>query len=113
MLYQTGYLTIADYSQGLYQLRVPDEEVKRDIAALLAGAWGWSCPARMTPLRLMGPTKGREGQSQDQIFNRCFLSAMPTASERFAAPSFAKISRRCFLTPTSEMPNCLAMSLLA
>ena len=38
MLYQTGYLTIADYSQGLYQLRVPDEEVKRDIAALLAGA---------------------------------------------------------------------------
>ena len=30
--------TIADYSQGLYQLRVPDEEVKRDIAALLAGA---------------------------------------------------------------------------
>ena len=39
MLYQTGYLTIADYSQGLYQLRVPDEEVKRDIAALLAGAW--------------------------------------------------------------------------
>ena len=39
MLYQTGYLTIADYSQGLYELRVPDEEVKRDIAALLAGAW--------------------------------------------------------------------------
>ena len=39
MLYQTGYLTIADYSQGLYQLRVPDEEVKRDVAALLAGAW--------------------------------------------------------------------------
>ena len=37
MLYQTGYLTIADYSQGLYQLRVPDEEVKRDMAALLAG----------------------------------------------------------------------------
>lgn len=25
--------TIADYSQGLYQLRVPDEEVMRDIAA--------------------------------------------------------------------------------
>ena len=39
MLYQTGYLTIADYSQGLYQLRVPDEEVKRDVAALVAGAW--------------------------------------------------------------------------
>ena len=27
------------YSQGLYQLRVPDEEVKRDVAALVAGAW--------------------------------------------------------------------------
>ena len=39
MLYQTGYLTIADYSDGLYQLRVPDEEVKRDIASLVAGAY--------------------------------------------------------------------------
>ena len=39
MLYQTGYLTIADYSDGLYRLRVPDEEVKRDIASLVAGAY--------------------------------------------------------------------------
>ena len=39
MLYQTGYLTIADYSQGIYRLRVPDEEVKRDVAALVAGAY--------------------------------------------------------------------------
>ena len=39
MFYQTGYLTIADYSQGIYRLRVPDEEVKRDIAALVAGAY--------------------------------------------------------------------------
>ena len=39
MLYQTGYLTIADYSQGLYQLRVPDEEVKRDIAEHPSGIW--------------------------------------------------------------------------
>ena len=39
MLYQAGYLTISGYSQGLYQLRIPDEEVRRDIAALLAGAW--------------------------------------------------------------------------
>ena len=31
--------TIADYSDGLYQLRVPDEEVKRDIASLVAGAY--------------------------------------------------------------------------
>ena len=39
MLYQTGYLTIANYSNGLYQLCVPDEEVKRDVASLLAGAY--------------------------------------------------------------------------
>ena len=39
MLYQTGYLTIADYFDGLYRLRVPDEEVRRDVAALLAGAY--------------------------------------------------------------------------
>ncbi len=39
MLYQTGYLTIADYSYGLYKLRVPDEEVRQDLAALLAGAY--------------------------------------------------------------------------
>ena len=39
LLYQTGYLTIADYSYGLYTLRVPDEEVRQDLAALLAGAY--------------------------------------------------------------------------
>ena len=39
MLYQTGYLTIADYAHGLYTLRVPDEEVRQDLAALFAGAY--------------------------------------------------------------------------
>ncbi len=39
LLYQTGYLTISDYSYGLYTLRVPDEEVRQDLAALLAGAF--------------------------------------------------------------------------
>ena len=39
LLYQTGYLTISDYSYGLYTLRVPDEEVRQDLAALLAGAY--------------------------------------------------------------------------
>ena len=39
LLYQTGYLTIRDYSYGLYTLRVPDEEVRQDLAALLAGAF--------------------------------------------------------------------------
>ena len=39
LLYQTGYLTIADCSYGLYTLRIPDEEVRQDLAALLAGAY--------------------------------------------------------------------------
>ena len=39
MLYQTGYLTIGSYSHGLYELRVPDEEVRQDLAALVAGAY--------------------------------------------------------------------------
>ena len=39
ILYQTGYLTIVDYSYGLYTLRVPDEEVRQDLAALIAGAY--------------------------------------------------------------------------
>ena len=38
MLYQTGYLTIDSYSSGLYKLRVPDEEVRQDVAALVVGA---------------------------------------------------------------------------
>ena len=39
MLYQTGYLTIESYSNQLYTLRVPDEEVRQDLAALVAGAY--------------------------------------------------------------------------
>ena len=35
MLYQTGYLTIKDYRQGLYSLCVPDEEVRRDLSKLM------------------------------------------------------------------------------
>ena len=40
MLYQTGYLTIKDYSpyKRSYVLAVPDEEVRQDLSALLAGA---------------------------------------------------------------------------
>ena len=39
MLYQTGYLTIRDYSPQFddYTLGVPDEEVRRDLTLLLAG----------------------------------------------------------------------------
>ena len=36
MLYQTGYLTIADYEDGDYLLKVPDEEVRRDLMLLVA-----------------------------------------------------------------------------
>ena len=39
MLFQSGYLTIRDYSPltGLYTLGVPDEEVRRDLSVLLTG----------------------------------------------------------------------------
>ena len=39
LLFQTGYLTIRDYSPqfGDYTLGVPDEEVRRDLTTLLAG----------------------------------------------------------------------------
>ena len=35
MLYQTGYLTIANYRYGLFDLCVPDEEVRQDLSALM------------------------------------------------------------------------------
>ena len=40
MLYQTGYLTIKDYSpyKHSYVLTVPDEEVRQDLSSLLAAA---------------------------------------------------------------------------
>ena len=40
MLYQSGYLTIREYSSntGLYTLGVPDEEVRRDLSMLMTGA---------------------------------------------------------------------------
>ena len=52
MLYQTGYLTIDSYNSGLYKLRVPDEEVRQDVAALVAQAMadrdaGWSATLGM------------------------------------------------------------------
>ena len=39
MLYQSGYLTIRDYDplRRLYTLGVPDEEVRQDLSALMAG----------------------------------------------------------------------------
>ena len=37
MLFQTGYLTIADYKDRLFSLAIPDEEVRQDLSALMAG----------------------------------------------------------------------------
>ena len=37
LLYQTGYLTIRDYKDGLYTLGVPDEEVRQDFCTLMTG----------------------------------------------------------------------------
>ena len=37
MLYQTGYLTIQSYRDGLFSLCVPDDEVRRDLSKLMAG----------------------------------------------------------------------------
>ena len=54
MLYQSGYLTVKDYDDGLFTLGVPDEEVRRDLATLIAGAaadedmqWASSLGAKM------------------------------------------------------------------
>ncbi len=37
MLYQTGYLTIADFTGYSFDLCVPDEEVRQDLSALMSG----------------------------------------------------------------------------
>ena len=54
MFYQTGYLTIKDYKYGLFDLGVPDEEVRQDLSALMTGlvadkdvAWAASLGAKL------------------------------------------------------------------
>ena len=42
--------------------------------------------------------------------SRCFCSAIDAASARVATPSFAKITVRCFLTLTGDIPNWTAIS---
>ena len=37
MLFQTGYLTIKDFNGTSFDLCVPDEEVRQDLSALMAG----------------------------------------------------------------------------
>ena len=37
MFYQSGYLTIKGYEDGLYRLGPPDEEVRRDLSETVTG----------------------------------------------------------------------------
>ena len=52
MLYQTGYLTLGDYNRFLhsYELRVPNEEVRKDLAILTAAAIADKKPDWVTAL---------------------------------------------------------------
>ena len=74
MLYQTGYLTIESYSQRLYKLRVPDEEVRQDLAALIAGAYAGKDAQWSASLGI----KLRAGQ-WDDFFDglRCLYAKLP------------------------------------
>ena len=58
MLFQSGYLTIKDYEDGLYKLGVPDEEVRRDLAKTVTGviadestAWAASLGVKLLTAR--------------------------------------------------------------
>ncbi|MBP5321118.1 MAG: PD-(D/E)XK nuclease domain-containing protein, partial [Kiritimatiellae bacterium] len=54
MLYQTGYLTITGYRYGVFELGIPDEEVRQDLSALMSSliadrdtAWASSLGAKL------------------------------------------------------------------
>ena len=58
MLYQSGYLTIKGYSDGLYKLGPPDEEVRRDLSKMVTGvisgegtAWASSLGVKLVTSR--------------------------------------------------------------
>ena len=58
MLYQSGYLTIKGYDDGLYKLGPPDEEVRRDLAETVTGvisgegtAWAASLGVKLITAR--------------------------------------------------------------
>ena len=58
MLFQSGYLTIKGYDDGLYKLGVPDEEVRRDLAKTVTGviadestAWAASLGVKLITAR--------------------------------------------------------------
>ena len=58
MLFQSGYLTIKGYDDGLYRLGVPDEEVRRDLTKTVTGviadestAWAASLGVKLLTAR--------------------------------------------------------------
>ena len=92
MLFQTGYLTIGDFSPAtrMYSLRVPDEEVRRDLATLMTAvaadrdtSWGSSLGGMLLnaqwdeffdglkALYASLPYGAKEGRVHEHSFERC------------------------------------------
>ena len=104
MLFQTGYLTIKGYSpyKQAYELRIPDEEVRQDLSALLAAscanrdmAWAQSLGIKLLDAEwepffdglkslyaamAYGPTEGRKPES---TYARCLAFLLASQGFRF------------------------------
>ena len=104
MLYQTGYLTIRDYSPDteLYTLGVPDEEVRRDFNLLMTGVaadkdvqWAAQLGAKLKTRKweefffglkslyaamAYGP---REGRVHENAYGRCLAFLLASQGFRF------------------------------
>jgi len=94
MLYQTGYLTIADYNlyTRMFTLKVPDEEVRQDLASLTAAymanrsvdwvsslggmllTWQWEdFLDGLKALYAAQPYGSREGRVQESSYERALM----------------------------------------
>ena len=104
MLYQAGYLTVKDYDEGLFTLGVPDEEVRRDLATLVAGAaadedmqWASSLGAKMLtaqwPLFFVGlkslyahmPYGALEGTIHEHSYERILCTLLASQGVKYRA----------------------------
>jgi len=104
MLYQSGYLTIKEYDCGLYTLGVPDEEVRRDLATLIAGAaadenmqWAASLGAKLVtaqwPMFFVGlkslyahmPYGALEGTIHEHSYARILCTLLATQGVTYRA----------------------------
>jgi hypothetical protein len=104
ILYQSGYLTIKDYDCGLYTLGVPDEEVRRDLATLIAGAaadenmqWAASLGAKLVtaqwPMFFVGlkslyahmPYGALEGTIHEHSYERILCTLLASQGVTFRA----------------------------